>query len=176
MQRILIFAYSLFAYLMFGVAILWLLGFEENLFVPKGIDGGAPGGLGEALIVNTLLLGLFALQHTVMARGRFKALLTRFIPKAAERSTFVLLTSLIVLLICWQWRPVPEVVWSVGGIPGHALLALSFVGWGILVLGTIQIGHFEISASSKVTIVCWAASRHRLSSKRRGCTSTSGIR
>ncbi len=144
MQRILVFAYSLFAYLMFGVAILWLLGFEENLLVPNGIDQGQPRGLGEAVVINALLLGLFALQHTVMARGRFKTWITRFIPKAAERATFVLLASLIVLLICWQWRPVPEVVWSVEGIPGSGLLALSFAGWGILVLGTIQIGHFEI--------------------------------
>src|SRR5437667_7277754 len=113
MGRLLGFLYGLVAYVIFFFTFLYAIGFVEGLMVPKTIDTGAVVPAAEALIVNLLLMSLFAVQHSVMARKQFKEWWTQFVPKSVERSTYVLLASLALVLLFWQWRPMPQVVWHV---------------------------------------------------------------
>ena len=142
-----------FAVLLYGATsyavglatILYTAGFVGNLVVPKSIDSGTPYPLADAVPLNAGLLGLFALQHSVMARPGFKAVWTRYVPEPVERSTYVLLTSGVLALLFWQWRPVPEPVWQVEHEAGVLLLsALSWFGWMIVVLSAAMIGHLDL--------------------------------
>ena len=142
-----------FAVLLYGATsyavglatILYTAGFVGNLVVPKSIDSGTPYPLADAVPLNAGLLGLFALQHSVMARPGFKAVWTRYVPEPVERSTYVLLTSGVLALLFWQWRPVPEPVWQVEHEAGVLLLsALSWFGWTIVVLSAAMIGHLDL--------------------------------
>ncbi len=138
--------YGLVAYIVFLASFLYAVGFVGNIFVPKSIDfGGEVGNTLISVLVNSALLGLFAIQHSVMARAGFKRWWTKYVPKSVERSTYVLLTSLALLLLFWQWRPIPHVVWQVAGPPGVIVLTTIFwLGWAILLISTFLISHFEL--------------------------------
>jgi methanethiol S-methyltransferase len=132
-------------YLVFLPTFLYAIAFVGNLPVPKTIDSGEPGPAATALLVNTLLLGLFAIQHSVMARPAFKRWWTRLVPEPVERTTYVLFTSLALLLLYGQWQPMPAVVWSVTSPAGAALLhAIFWVGWALVLISTFLINHFEL--------------------------------
>lgn len=153
MKKAVVFSYGLLAYATFFVTILYAIGFVGNLGVPKGIDSGTPAGLGETLLVNLGLLGLFAIQHTIMARPAFKEAWTRVIPKAMERSTFVLASSLILLALFWQWRPVPTIVWEVDSAVVTALLwAVYGLGWTLVFASSFIIDHFDLFGLRQVTL------------------------
>jgi methanethiol S-methyltransferase len=139
------FLYGLAAYLVFFCTFLYAIGFVSGLIVPKTIDTGAVVPITEALIVNILLMSLFAVQHSVMARRQFKEWWTQYVPKSVERSTYVLLASLALLLLVWQWRPIPTVVWQVTDPPiAMAITGVSFVGWLLVLTSTFLINHFEL--------------------------------
>ena len=137
--------YGGLVYLVFLGTFLYAIAFVGNLWGPKTIDSGEPGSVGAALVIDTLLLGLFAIQHSVMARPAFKRWWSRFVPEAVERTTYVLLASLALLLLYWQWWPIPATVWSVTNPTGALLLqAVSFAGWGVVLISTFLINHFEL--------------------------------
>lgn len=145
--RLLIMFYAATAYAAFLASFVWALGFvgNYNQLASKSIDSGAPGSPVEAVVVDALLLVLFALQHSVMARPAFKRWWTRIIPAAAERSTYVLLSSLVLLLLFWQWRPIPTAVWRVEGLAANVLTGIHWLGWLIVLSSTYMIDHFDLS-------------------------------
>lgn len=145
MTRILIFAYGLVAYSVFFVTFLYAAGFVTNLVVPKSIDSGAVVPVGEALLVNLSLLSLFAIQHSGMARKAFKRRLTQALPASMERSTYVLAASLTLLLLYWQWRPIPAVVWQMPNPEvAVAIQAVALGGVLLVLIATFLINHFEL--------------------------------
>jgi protein-S-isoprenylcysteine O-methyltransferase Ste14 len=144
-RRMLVLGYGAAAYLLFLVVFAYTIGFLAGVGVPKDVDDGARGPAWVAILVDAALLGLFAAQHSVMARPWFKRRWTRIVPPALERSTYVLAASLVVVLLLWQWRPLPETIWSVeAGSARAALWTLYAAGWLILVSSTFQIGHFDL--------------------------------
>jgi methanethiol S-methyltransferase len=145
MGKLIALLYGLVAYLLFAVSIVYAVGFITGLVVPKTIDSGPAGPPLPAVIINLLLMGLFAVQHSVMARPQFKKWWTQFVPKTIERSTFVLFSSLTLLLLFWQWQPIPAVVWQVDNpLVADFLLGLSLFGWVLVFISTFLINHFEL--------------------------------
>jgi protein-S-isoprenylcysteine O-methyltransferase Ste14 len=144
--RALTLLYGVGSYLFFFCTFLYLIGFVGNWVVPKGIDDGTPAAsTGAAVAVDVLLLALFAVQHTIMARPAFKDIWTRWVPWHVERSTFVLLSTAILALMAWQWRPLPEPVWRVENpLAAGFLTIVSLAGWGIVLVSTFLIDHFEL--------------------------------
>jgi methanethiol S-methyltransferase len=136
--------YGLASYLIFSASFAYTPAFIGDFMVPKTIDSGPDGPLAQAMLIDALLLGLFGLQHSVMARPSFKRWWTRIIPKSCERSTYVLISSLLLILIFWQWRPIATSVWSVEGWPAAAITAMFWAGWAIGLASTFQIDHFEL--------------------------------
>jgi protein-S-isoprenylcysteine O-methyltransferase Ste14 len=145
MGRLIALVYGLASYVVFFATFLYAIGFVSGLVVPKTIDTGAVVPLAEALIVNVLLMSVFAIQHSVMARKPFKQWWTQFVPKSVERSTYVLFSSLALILLYWQWRPIPAVVWDIDNAPiAMALTGLSLVGFLIVLTSSFLINHFEL--------------------------------
>ena len=145
MGRIIGFLFGLVAYLVFLPTFLYAIGFVTGVGVPKTIDDGPVVPVTEALIVNLLLLSLFAVQHSGMARKPFKRWLTQFMPASVERSVYVLLASLALILLLWQWRPIPAVVWQITNEQvAMTMTALSLAGWLLVLFSTFLINHFEL--------------------------------
>ncbi len=138
-------AYGVLCYVVFLGSFLYAIGFMGSLVVPKTIDSGPGAALPEALVIDLVLLGLFAMQHSVMARPGFKSVWTRIVPRSAERSTYVLISSLLLALIIWKWQAVPAVVWDVSSpVLAGILRAVFWLGWLILLLSTFIINHFDL--------------------------------
>ena len=145
MNRIGVFVYGVGAYVIFLVTFLYAVGFVGDFTVPRSIDAAPEGPLATAVAIDVLLLGLFALQHSVMARPAFKRWWTRIVPEPAERSTYVLLSSAALLLLFWQWRPIGGIVWEVEHPVGRALLYGAFAGgWLTVLVTTFLINHFDL--------------------------------
>ena len=151
MKKMFFLLYGLVAYLIFFGTFCYAIGFVSTLFVSKHLDSGPQSPLGAALLVDVLLLSLFALQHSVMARPAFKRWWTRFVAEPIERSTYVLLASLCLLLLFWQWQPLPAVVWEVENQVGVVMFqALSALGWLLVLLSTFMINHFDLFGLKQV--------------------------
>lgn len=144
MARIAVLLYSVCAYTVFLGVFLYLIAFVANVAVPRSIDVGPAASPAAAVLGNLALIALFGLQHSVMARPGFKRWFTRFVPPAMERSTYVLLASLVLVLLFWLWRPLPATLWRAEGTLGTMLLAASALGWGIVLLSTFLINHFDL--------------------------------
>jgi protein-S-isoprenylcysteine O-methyltransferase Ste14 len=144
-KRILFFAYGVFSYLIFFGTFLYAVGFIGNFGVPTTLDGAARGSFVLNLLINAGLLTLFAAQHSIMARKWFKDWWTRLVPKPVERSTYVLFSSLALILLFWQWRPLGGVVWSVESPAGVIVLRSLFAfGWLLVLASTFLINHFDL--------------------------------
>ena len=152
MTKLIAFLYGIICYLIFGVVFLYAIAFVSNVIVPRTIDDGPPAPAWTAVIVDLILMSIFAIQHSVMARQGFKRWWTKLVPEPVERSTYVLAASLALALLVWEWRPIPHLVWRVTDpVLGNLLLALSLFGWLMVVVSTFLINHFELFGLAQVT-------------------------
>ncbi|WP_204081110.1 methanethiol S-methyltransferase [Mycobacterium riyadhense] len=145
MKRYLTIGYGAASYLLFVVAFVYAVGFVGDIVVPRSVDHGIAAPMGQAVVVNMLLLGLFAVQHSAMARPAFKRWWTRFVLQPIERSTYVLLASAVLLLLYWQWRTMPALIWDVRQPAARVVLwSLFWLGWAIVFASTFMINHFDL--------------------------------
>jgi protein-S-isoprenylcysteine O-methyltransferase Ste14 len=143
--RVIAFVYGVLAYAVFFLTFLYAIGFVEGRIVPKAIDTGMMGPAGQALVINLVLMSVFAIQHSIMARRQFKEWWTQYVPRSIERSTYVLLASLALALLFWQWRPLPQIAWQTTDPQiAMAITVVSFFGWLIVLTSTFLINHFEL--------------------------------
>lgn len=154
MIRLLAFLYGLLMYILFLGVFLYAMGFVESMVVPKGINDVVwqeETPINSAMLINVLLLGLFGIQHSIMARPEFKAVWCKFVPVPIERSTFVLFTNVVFSLLFWQWRAMPEVVWQVDhSLIRSIVIGVSFAGWGLVLYSTFVIDHFGLFGLKQV--------------------------
>jgi len=149
--RLLTLCYGALAYLIFFGTIVYAVGFVSGYVAPKTVDTGSASSLPTALLVNLVLMSIFAVQHSGMARQGFKKLFTRFASPAIERSTYVLLASLSLILLFWQWQPMPTVVWNIEApVLAGVVTAGGFLGWLIVLYSTFLISHFELFGLTQV--------------------------
>lgn len=162
MARFLALAYGVLNYLAFLVVFLYAIGFVGDLLVPRSVDRGPQAPVGEAIVIDVLLLGVFAAQHSVMARPAFKRWWTRVVPQVIQRSTYVLASNLVLALLFWQWRPIPAVIWDVTTpavrIGFHVLF---WLGWAIALTSTFLISHFDLLGLRQV-YAAWRAKPYNL--------------
>ena len=152
-RRIAVFVYGVACYMAALATFVYLAAFLENVFVPTSIDSAPQSPLWIALMVDLGLLVLFGVQHSVMARPAFKAMWTKIVPEAAERSTYVLFSSVAMFLLFWQWRPIGGVIWNMENIYGRiALYAMYAVGWVMVLVTTFLINHFDLFGLRQVTL------------------------
>jgi protein-S-isoprenylcysteine O-methyltransferase Ste14 len=153
MSRTLALAYGGMSDLLFRAVFLYAVGFVGNLAVPKSINSGPPGSPPASVLADTLLLLAIAVPHSVMARPAFKRWWARFVPTPVERSTYVLISSLTLALLFWQWRPIPGLVWDVAGTVGRWLLAAVFwLGWAVVLVSTFQTDHYDLFGLRQVSL------------------------
>lgn len=150
MKKILVILYGIVAYVVFLIAFLYAIGFVGNILAPKSIDSGVEGPVLQSILINIGLLSIFALQHSVMARPAFKKWIKRFINPAIERSTYILLSSLALLLIYWKWQPMTTIVWETDGTIALLLTVVFFLGWLVVFLSTFMISHFELFGLTQI--------------------------
>lgn len=151
MKKSMIFIYGILAYVIFLTTFLYAIGFVGNMVVPKAIDSGTELALLPSIVINVILLSVFALQHSIMARPAFKKWFTKIISPAMERITYILLSSLAVLLIYWQWQPITTIVWETHNkISVTLMTGLFFLGWTIVLLSTFMINHFELFGLAQI--------------------------
>ncbi len=144
-KRIIVFIYGVVCYAVFFVTFLYSAGFVGNILVPKSIDSNPEASLARSLLINAVLLGFFAIQHSIMARKGFKRILTRYIPGPAERSTYVLCSSLALILLFWLWQPIGGTIWSVENeFVRIALYSLFAFGWLTVLGASFLINHFDL--------------------------------
>jgi len=151
MGGIIAFIYGIISYVIFFGTFLYAVGFVGNFIVPKAIDTGSAGALVPSVLINAGLLTVFALQHSVMARPAFKKVWTKIVPKSVERSTYVLFSSAALILIFWQWQPIPITIWNLENTGFEPVMyGLYFLGWGIVLTGTYMISHAHLFGLKQV--------------------------
>jgi protein-S-isoprenylcysteine O-methyltransferase Ste14 len=151
MKRSLILLYGVLSYVVFLATFVYAVGFFGNLGVPKAMDSPREGSIAAALLIDLGVLALFAVQHSVMARRQFKAWWTQYVPRPVERSTYVLFASFALLVLYWQWQPIPVLVWTVHNPTAAAALdGIFWLGWVVLVASTFLLSHFELFGLSQV--------------------------
>lgn len=160
-QRTAILLYGSAVYILFFATFLYFIAFVGNFFVPKSVDVGPAVPLVRALIIDLVLVSVFAVQHTIMARPRFKIWLTKAVPQPAERSTFVLAATLALILLMAMWRPIDGVLWDVsGGMLAKVLIGISILGWGVLLWSTFLINHFDLFGLRQV-VLCFRGREYK---------------